>query len=53
MLEKVNDEWMKGRIGAKEGLFPVNFVKVIIEIPEARTTEAATTAQKATQGLYI
>ena len=33
-IEKVNKEWMKGRIGTREGIFPTSFVKVISEIPE-------------------
>ena len=32
-LEKVNEEWMKGRIGSREGIFPIGFVKIISEIP--------------------
>lgn len=33
LLEKVDEEWMKGRIGNKEGIFPVSFVKIITAIP--------------------
>ncbi len=32
-LEKVDDDWMKGRIGEREGMFPISFVKVISDIP--------------------
>ena len=32
-LEKVDEDWMRGRIGDKEGIFPVAFVKIISEIP--------------------
>ncbi len=32
-LEKVDDDWMKGRIGEREGIFPISFVKVISDIP--------------------
>ncbi len=32
-LEKVDEEWMKGRIGNTEGIFPIAFVKIISEIP--------------------
>ena len=31
--EKVNDEWLKGRVGSREGMFPVAFVDVVKEIP--------------------
>ena len=32
--EWVNEEWMKGTIGEREGMFPVNFVKVLEELPK-------------------
>lgn len=32
ILGKVDQDWMKGRIGTREGIFPVSFVKVITEI---------------------
>ena len=32
-LEKVDEDWMRGRIGNMEGIFPVAFVKIISEIP--------------------
>ena len=32
--EWVNEEWMSGRIGSRQGIFPVNFVKVIKELPK-------------------
>lgn len=34
-LERVDSDWMKGRIGTREGIFPVSFVKIISEIPKA------------------
>jgi hypothetical protein len=38
-LEWVNEEWVNGRIGAREGIFPVAFVKVLEELPKATTTQ--------------
>jgi len=32
--EWVNEEWMKGTIGEREGMFPVSFVKVLEELPK-------------------
>lgn len=32
--EWVNEDWMKGTIGEREGMFPVNFVKVLEELPK-------------------
>ncbi len=45
-LEKVNEEWLKGRIGTREGMFPVAFVEVITELP---TSPAPPSPQKTTQ----
>ena len=33
-IEWVNEEWMSGRIGSREGIFPTVFVKVIKELPK-------------------
>ncbi|CAI8050943.1 SH3 domain-containing protein 19 [Geodia barretti] len=35
-LEWVNEEWMNGRIGDREGMFPVGFVKVLEELPKPK-----------------
>lgn len=32
--EWIGDDWMYGRIGAREGMFPANFVKVLKELPK-------------------
>jgi hypothetical protein len=36
-LEQVDKDWMKGRIGGREGIFPASFVKIITEIPVSPT----------------
>ena len=36
-IEWVNEEWISGRIGSREGIFPVAFVKVIKELPKQST----------------
>ena len=33
-LEWVNEEWISGRLGDQEGMFPVAFVKVLKELPK-------------------
>lgn len=33
LLERVGTSWMKGRLRGKEGIFPVEFVDVIVELP--------------------
>ncbi len=33
--EWVDSEWMKGSIGTKTGIFPINFVKISRELPKS------------------
>ena len=33
--EWVNDEWLMGKIGDREGMFPGSFVKTITELPRS------------------
>ena len=36
-MEWINEEWMSGRIGSREGIFPVVFVKIIKDLPKQST----------------
>ena len=31
--QKINDDWLYGKIGDREGIFPLSLVKVIKELP--------------------
>ncbi|OXU30074.1 hypothetical protein TSAR_017063 [Trichomalopsis sarcophagae] len=33
LTKLINDSWMEGRVGSREGMFPVNFVDVKIPLP--------------------
>ncbi|VDM42282.1 unnamed protein product [Toxocara canis] len=33
VVEKVNDEWLRGEIGSTQGIFPVNFVQLLGPLP--------------------
>lgn len=33
LLERVGGDWLKGRLAGKEGIFPTNFVNVVIDLP--------------------
>ena len=33
LIERVDEEWMMGSVGGKEGMFPVAFVKVLKDLP--------------------
>ena len=37
----VNEEWLSGRIGTREGIFPLGFVKVLVELPKPSTTQSS------------
>ncbi|XP_039090294.1 SH3 domain-containing protein 19 isoform X1 [Hyaena hyaena] len=34
LLEKIDTDWYRGRCGNQTGIFPANYVKVIIDVPE-------------------
>ncbi|NWI85849.1 SH319 protein, partial [Pitta sordida] len=34
LLEKIDTEWYRGKCGNHTGIFPANFVKVVIDVPE-------------------
>lgn len=33
LTRKVNDDWMEGRIGNRQGIFPINFVDIKVPLP--------------------
>ena len=33
LVKKVNDEWLEGRIGNCQGIFPINFIDIKIPLP--------------------
>ena len=35
----INDEWLSGRLGSKEGIFPISFVEVLEELPRSSAGE--------------
>ncbi|CAL7946017.1 unnamed protein product [Xylocopa violacea] len=34
LIRKVNEDWMEGRIGNEQGIFPVNFIDIKVPLPE-------------------
>ena len=49
ILEKVDQDWMKGRIGSKEGIFPVAFVKIIGELTEEAAASSGAAVKSSAQ----
>lgn len=41
LLSKVNDEWMSGRVGSAEGMFPASFVRIIVPLDESANSRDA------------
>lgn len=41
-LEWVNEEWISGRLGDEEGMFPVSFVKVLKELSKPAASKEKT-----------
>lgn len=33
LVKKVNDDWLEGKIGNRQGIFPLNFVDIKIPLP--------------------
>ncbi|XP_076178146.1 SH3 domain-containing lethal (3) 05822 isoform X2 [Ptiloglossa arizonensis] len=33
LIKKINDDWMEGRIGNRQGIFPINFIDIKIPLP--------------------
>ena len=50
LLERVDADWLKGRLGSSEGIFPAEFVNVVEDLP-AVALAPAPTASKAKSGV--
>ncbi|XP_011302682.1 SH3 domain-containing protein 19 [Fopius arisanus] len=37
LKRQINDEWLEGQIGNRIGMFPLNFVDIIVPLPEVTT----------------
>ena len=36
LIEKVDSDWLRGRIDLQEGIFPSSFVEIVIDIPKCK-----------------
>lgn len=34
LIKKINEDWMEGRIGNQQGIFPINFIDIKIPVPD-------------------
>lgn len=42
LLEKIGDDWYKGRYRGQEGIFPKTFVEVIVDVPQKKKKKSKT-----------
>lgn len=35
LMKKINDEWYQGRCNSKEGMFPSNFVRIVVPLDQS------------------
>lgn len=33
LVKKINDDWLEGRIGNRQGIFPLSFIDIKISLP--------------------
>lgn len=33
LVKKINDDWLEGRIGNRQGMFPFNFIDIKVPLP--------------------
>lgn len=33
LIKRINDDWMEGRIGSRQGIFPTNFIDIKVQLP--------------------
>ena len=51
LVEKVDADWIKGRLGGQEGMFPSGFVEVKVDLPpKTKATPAPPASSKAGNG---
>lgn len=47
LLEKIGNDWLKGRYRGKDGIFPKSFVEVIVDLPQKKQQTKTTGVGKA------
>ncbi|NWY32690.1 SH319 protein, partial [Pheucticus melanocephalus] len=50
LLEKIDSEWYRGKCGNRTGIFPANFVKVIIDVPEEANKKKILSSSRCIKG---
>ncbi|NWZ66717.1 SH319 protein, partial [Acrocephalus arundinaceus] len=50
LLEKIDTEWYRGKCGNRTGIFPANFVKVVIDVPEEANRKKIPSSSRSVKG---
>ncbi|NXP16852.1 SH319 protein, partial [Scytalopus superciliaris] len=50
LLEKIDTEWYRGKCGNRTGIFPANFVKVVIDVPEEANRKKIPSSSRCIKG---
>ncbi|NXM60832.1 SH319 protein, partial [Illadopsis cleaveri] len=50
LLEKIDTEWYRGKCGNRTGIFPANFVKVVIDVPEEANRKKILSSSRSIKG---
>ncbi|KAF2978689.1 hypothetical protein EK904_010681 [Melospiza melodia maxima] len=50
LLEKIDSEWYRGKCGNRTGIFPANFVKVVIDVPEEANKKKIPSSSRCIKG---
>ncbi|NWU42917.1 SH319 protein, partial [Hylia prasina] len=50
LLEKIDTEWYRGKCGNRTGIFPANFVKVVIDVPEEANRKRIPSSSRSIKG---
>ncbi|KAJ7407448.1 hypothetical protein WISP_126005 [Willisornis vidua] len=50
LLEKIDAEWYRGKCGNRKGIFPANFVKVVIDVPEEANRKKISSSSRCIKG---
>ena len=45
MIERVNEEWLKGKINNTVGIFPLNFIRIERDLPESTVNSETAVSQ--------
>ncbi|NXE18633.1 SH319 protein, partial [Ardeotis kori] len=50
LLEKIDNEWYRGKCGNRTGIFPASFVKVVIDVPEEGNRKKIPSSSRSIKG---